>query len=118
MIVCRMKMETESNGNKLLTGMLGYALEQGAIIVLRKIEDEYCLIAVSVDGRQPHNTQQTLGSFMDTTVPCSWCPGKTEKNHAVLIVGSEKRIYLCAECSEFEQFKKYKHRTRIGGPDA
>lgn len=120
MIVCHFKMEEESNGNKLLTGMLGCAMQQGAIIILRKIKDEYCLVAASGDGRQINYSQQTLGSFMDTTVPCGWCIGKEpeHKNVAVFIVGHSQKYFLCADCAELSQFKKYKYRTKIGRESA
>lgn len=113
MIACTFRMETEDDGNKVLTGVLNYPLDRGAILVLRKVREEYRLIAVSGDGRRGDCTQQTLTSFMDTDVPCSWCPGRQAKNKAAFILGKEGKVYVCEECSEFEQFKKYTHRTRI-----
>ena len=112
MIACTMRLE-ESGGVRLLTGVLDYALERGAIIALRKIEGEYCLIALSGNGRRIDCSKETLLSFVDTEVPCGWCPGREKKNRAVWIVGHGGKYFLCEECVAFDQFKRYRHRAKI-----
>lgn len=108
-------MEEREDGTKVLTGVLNFALAKEAIVVLKKVDGEYRLLALSGDGRNIDHSPQSLLSFVDPVVPCSWCPGKTEKAPATWIVGKQERIFLCDTCAEFEQYKKYKFRERVRG---
>lgn len=65
MIAAKLQFGPSENGTKYLSGRLRYALERNALLVLKKNEaDEWCLFAVTGDGRKIDTSRQSLLSFV------------------------------------------------------